>query len=429
MQALDYATVVVDGQAIDAWQSYTFESDMFTPADACRLSLGVGTSDTRALRKRITELRDSIFVPGKRIELYVTHGGITSLQATCVVDARNVENDAESGTTFTVEGRDLASYLVDDSAPPELFKEGVTLMEVAREAVKPWGLSVRTDATGARDIRTGKSRIEATPRNIQDRARDLGIPAASLSRKILEGIDNGTIDPNAFATSKSALATKASGISSAQIAQLKIKQAAPHSGESRWEFLDRHARRMGVLMRMGPDGTLNLSTLDYGQAPSYRLVRKIRDGRDNNIVAGGERYDTARLYSDVRVMGKMKGKNAIRSNVDVRVSDFNHDALPHEKVLLIHDSTVRTVEQAEGRAWRELAKSRQGARLFSYTVLGHGMGGRIFAADTVAHVQDEVVGINQPLYVVSRTLTRSESAGPVTTLRMVPLESIVLGEP
>lgn len=424
----DYVAIEVDGIFIDAWTSMSAESDMFSAADAFRIGLNIGRTSSRKLRKSLDDLKSKIKT-GAVAKFYAGHQGKVALQATGIVDAREIENAAGDGTTFSVEGRDLACLLVDSAAPLDVYKDGSTLVDVARAAISPWtsapwSLKVKTDANGARNLRTGKTGRKSS-RNNRERAEALGIPASKLSSKIADGIDNGTIDPTQLITANAGK-SKGNGISPAQIAQLKVKQAAAQAGETVWDFLDRHARRMGVLMRMGPDGTLVLTGIDYGQPALYSLVRRIEDGRSNNIISGGERYDTARLYSQVRVVGKAKGPGTSRSAIDVTVDDFNEDALPHEKVLLVHDDTVRTQAQAEARAYRELARSKQGARLYTYTVHGLGQNGNVYAPDTVCSVWDEVAGVKKDLYVIGRTFNRTVQSATTTTLRMVPLGSIVL---
>lgn len=424
----DYVAIEVDGLFIDAWTGASFGSDMFTPADQYRVNLGISSSTSRQLKKNLDSLRSKIKA-GSVAKFYIGHASSVALQGVAVVDAREVNNAVGDGTTFDVEGRDLAGLLVDSACPLDLYKDGATLLSVARQAVEPWSMepwsvNVKTDANGARNIRTGQSGRKSS-RNNRERAEALGIPAAKLSSKIADGIDNGTIDPTKLITSQVGK-SKGNGISPAQIAQLKVKQAAPQAGETVWDFLDRHCRRLGVMMRMGPTGTLVMTGIDYGQKPLYSLVRRVDDARGNNIISGGERYDTARLYSQVRVIGKAKGKGTQRSNFDVTVDDFNEDALPHEKVLLVHDDTIRSREQAETRAYRELARSKQGAHMYTYTVHGFGQDGRVYAPDTVCNVWDEVAGVKKPLYVIGRTFELTMSTGPRTTLRMVPLNSIVL---
>jgi prophage tail gpP-like protein len=429
MTTRDHVAIEADGLFIDAWTGASFSSDMFTPADAFRVNIGVGKSTSRALRKGLDELREKIRA-GAVVKFHVSHNGKTALQGTGIADAREIMNAAGEGTTFDVEGRDLASLLVDSASNLDVYKDGSTLLALARASIEPWtgapwSLKVKTDANGARNIRTGKTGRKST-RNNREQAEALGIPASKLSSKIALGIDNGTIDPTQLITSTSTGRSKGNGISPAQIAQLKIQQANAQAGETVWDFLDRHARRLGVMMRMGPDGTLVMTGIDYGQRPLYSLIRRIDDGRSNNIISGGERLDTARVFSQVRVLGKAKGRGTQRSAIDVTVDDFNEDALPHEKVLLVRDDTVRTQSQAETRAYRELAKTKQGAQVFTYVVHGFGQDGNVYAPDTVCSVWDEVTGTKRDLYITSRTFEMGLQTGPRTTLRMVPLGAIQL---
>lgn len=425
----DYLAVEVDGLFIDAWTSATFESDLFSSADAFRLSIGVGRSRSRELSDTLKDLREKLKA-GAVVKFWVGYKDRRALQGTGIVDAREIENSMGDGTTFSLEGRDLACLLVDSAARLDLYKENTSLVEVARAAVapwsaSPWSLKVKTDANGARDIRTGKIARDST-RNMRRRAQALGIPAASLSKKILEGIDNGTIDPTALIASERAGKNQANGISPAQIYALKVKQAAVQAGETVWEFLDRHAKRAGVLMRMSPDGTLLLMGIDYGQAPLYSLVRRIDHPESNNIISGGERYDTARVYSQVKVIGKTKNGDLARAAVSASVVDGADDAFEHEKLLIVQDDKVRNSDEALARAYRELARTKQGARVLTYTVRGFGQGDNVYATDTICSVWDEIAGVKNDFYVIGRRFSRDMQAGTQTTLRLVPKDSIVL---
>jgi prophage tail gpP-like protein len=431
---VDFAAIEVDDAFLDAWTEYSFSSDIFTPADGFSLSIGVGSSSSKALRKNLDYLRERLY-PGAVVKLWVGHGDRKALQATGIIDARDIQNDGE-GTRFSIEGRDFASYLVDSAAPVSLYQDaGTSLFSLARTAAEPWGISVTADADSLRDVRTGKAQSRSA-NDLRAKAEQYGIAPARLSKSVLAAIDAGTIDVSAIASTTAALSSGA-GLSPLEIAQLKISEARTQAGETVWEFLDRHARRLGLLMRMGPDGTLNFTGLNYGQVPSYRLERSIDSVttgtqfaslgvRGNNILSGGERYDGSRMYREVKVFGRTKSGDLARAAVTATARDAGDDAIPHEKTLFVHDDSIRSETEASKRAYRELAKSRMGAQVLEYTVRGHGQGGVIYAVDTVAMVKDEVCGISGPFYVVSRSFTRGGD-GPRTTLRLVPLYSIVVG--
>lgn len=434
MPDVDYGAVEVSGTFLDAWTEYRFESDLFSAADAFSMTIGVGSSSSKSLRRNLDYLRERLFV-GAVVKFWVGHGDKKTLQGTGIIDARDVQNDAE-GTRFAIEGRDFAAYLVDSAAPTSLYQDaGTTLFSLATTAAAPWGIRVTADANALRDVRTGKATAR-NARELRSKAEQYGVAPAKLSTSILAAIDAGTIDVSAIASTTAALQSGA-GLSPLEIAQLKISEARTQAGETVWEFLDRHARRLGLLMRMGPDGVLNFMGPDYGQAPLYRLERSIESStlgtkfasvsvKGNNIISGGERYDGARMYREVQVFGRTKSGDLARAAVKATARDAGTDAIPHEKTLFIQDDDIKSVDEATKRAYRELAKCRMGAQVLEYTVRGHGQHGVVYAVDTVAMVKDEVCGISGPFYVVSRSFVR-DGQGPRTTLRLVPLHSIVVG--
>lgn len=441
MSGVDYAAIEAGGLLLDAWTSYSFDSDLFTPADSFRLSLGLGTSQSRELRATLERLSAQM-KPGTKVKLWVASNGKRALQAVGVIDARQISNDADGGTSFTVEGRDLASFLIGSAADPALYEAEDTLVSVARKAVKPWGLEVTADHVAGRDLRQARVHKDKL-RRLQAKARALGIAPRLMSEKIAASIDKGTIDFDEFVSAASAdfvrthagelgfvpLSGAAPGLSSLQIYQLRVKDVRPQSGETVWEYLDRHAKRNGLLMQMDPQGRLVFCGLEYNQTPSYRLTRRIRGATwDNNILSGGHRHDLSDAYRRVVVHGRAKGKDAARSSFHGDAMDRAADAVPYEKTLTLRDNSIKSTSDAQARAEYELAKSKQGSVALEYTVRGHSDSGLLFATDSIAHVRDEVAGIDGPYYITARTFMRSAHAGATTQLKLVPPGSIVLKE-
>jgi prophage tail gpP-like protein len=420
----DYAAIEVDGLHLDGWQTARFESDLFTASDSFSLKLGIGTSSSREMEKNLKRVRDSLKA-GALVKFYVSHAGKMTLQGTGLAEVRQIGGSYDSGTDLVFEGRDLASPLVDSAADLDLYSRAlakavggqVRLIDLAKLAVEPWadslGITVSADAVGARNVRSGwQSRNTARTR--QDLARSL---------------NDGTIDPARLVKGKGKGKQADSNVTAAQIYQLKVKDAATQAGETVWDLLSRHTTRLGGLLRMGPNGELVIGVLDYDQPPRYTLSRQLKRPNSNNILSGGGRLDTTRLFDTVRVVAR--GKNTAggkRFKLDVAVEDFNEDAIPYKKVLLVHDDTIRTQEQASNRAAHELAKSRQGSYVLTYTVRGFGQDGNVYATDTIASVVDDIEGVKGEYYIISRTFERNAGEGPTTTLRLVPKDSIVLSE-
>jgi prophage tail gpP-like protein len=426
---LDSAAIEVDGVYLDAWQSYSFDSDLFTPADAFNLTIGVGTSSSRELQKTIDRLLE-LMEPGKRVKLWVASVGKRALQHVGIIDAAEVQNDGDGGTQFSVRGRDLARHLIGSAADPSLYEANDTLISVARRAVAEWGIEVTADHVAGRDLRQARISGDKLSR-LKARARRYGVPPRLMSEKIAASIDKGTIAFDDFAQAAQididGVNVADAGLSSLRIYQLRLRDVRPQSGETVWEYLDRHARRNGLLMSMDPQGRLVFSGLGYNQAPSYRITRRINGDRSvNNVISGGRSDDISDVYSRVVVYGRSKGSDAARSRFKGLAEDDS--VLPFTQTLQLHDSSIKSVSDAQKRAEYELARSRQGALALEYTVAGHSANGLIFATDTVAHVEDQVTGINAPYYVTARTFQRSNQAAPTTRLKLVPLYSIALPE-
>ena len=483
MKSIDYAAIEVEGMFVDAWTSYSFSSDLFTPADAFSLSFGVGTTSSAQLRQTIDALSKRL-VPGAQVKLWIGADDKRALQGTGVVDSCRVENDA-GGTQLSVSGRDLASYLISSAADPKLYEKDDTLLSIAKRAVAPWNIEVTADHVAGRDLRQARIATDRL-RRLQDKARAYGIPPKYMSEKIAVSIDRGTITFDDFAKlfySESELGramqpqqAKALGypmpfevrtlkddydaqaraaraantdagllqINSAnqtwdtnkpwapafntlKLHQLRIKDIRPQSGETVWEYLDRHARRNGLLMSLDPKGRLLLSGLHYDQLPSYQLRRRITgDRRTNNILSGGRSIDGANVYKTVRVYGRTRSDDATRSPFK---GEAINPALKYEKTMVFTDSSIKSKDDAQKRAEYEMQKSKQDSDVLEYSIAGHSSDGLVFATDAIAHVEDHVTGVDGAYYITSRTFTRSVSAGPLTQLRLVPRGSIVLPEP
>lgn len=429
MPSYNYAAIEIGGAYIDAWSEFRFESDIFTPSDAFRISMGVGSSSALKTQDTIDFLRRFIY-PGASVKLYVANGKTHALQATGFVDATDIQNDA-GGTKFSVEGRDAASLLIRDAAPIDQYSKDTTIQAFATRACEKHGITVQGSAALNRSRATGKVSKD-TKRRLQDQARELGIPAANLSDKIAGAIAAGTITINDVA-----IASRSDSLDSLKLYQMTAKEAKPQAGETTWEFIERHVKRNGALMRMSVDGKLMLMGIDYDQLPTHDIIRKTTSRRTkvsakgavsewNNVISGGERIDTANVYGRVVVYGRAKGQDATRSAFKGVAENMTGDAVGSNITLILHDSGIRSQAEANKRAEFELAKSRQGMRVLQYTLRGFGQGGILYAPDTVVNVDDDVTGAKGAYYVTSRTFSLSAANGATTELRMVPSGSIAL---
>lgn len=115
--------VEIDGQAHNSWKSYDIDSDFLIPADAFKFELGVPSEST--------VLPD---FSGKEVKIYIND----ELIMTGIVDTTQ-HSISKNDRTYSLNGRDWASILVDCSAPITNVK-GLTVLDAVKRIVEPLGI-------------------------------------------------------------------------------------------------------------------------------------------------------------------------------------------------------------------------------------------------------------------------------------------------
>lgn len=415
----DLAFVECNGREIQTWLEYELTQDLLVPGGAFTFSLPlVGTVEQRHATVEVfrgSDLRVYVYLardpnaPSERaLQLY---GTIKKL----------AWSGSRAGTTLNVQGNDLGSELAAASCDPRVTVTSDTVfVDVVRQLCAPFGVDVVADGVRARAVASGALVTRGRGEVRRAYARALGVPAGSLSDSLVESLLAGEGGGSEGRAADRSRRGHGNGLNAGDVASLSVTDAKPASGETVWEYIDRHARRFGVLPWMSAEGDLVLSAPDYDQEPSYRLLRRIEHGAWNNIIEGGIVYDYSALTSEVTVFGRTASSDASRSRFHATVTNPTIGYRP----LFIHDPSVRSEAEAERRADREIARQNEKYIVLEYEVRDHGQGDRYFAIDTIAEVDDEELGISGEWYVVGRTLRKSRKDGTTTRLRLVPKGAI-----
>lgn len=453
MTARDWVTIEIAGQLVDAWTDYQVDSDLLTAADGFRLELRVGDTPGNAYARVL-----DICQPNKRCAVYVgregDRGGRVKILSG-IIDEVNAGATREGGTAVSVEGRDVAAFLVDSHMPVDtVIADDTLFLDLIRTAVAPWNLEVTADATRGRQLLTGATRGQLRERSRRERALDHGIAdrlysryheraptsAEAASAAPVPGRPSppnrssdeallGSLTPIELARQRAA-ARYANKLAPLDVEQIRLRDAKPRPGESVWAFIERHARRFGLMLWADPDGRIVVSSPNY-RSPVRGFLRRTRgqnsDGDPNNILAGGVRFNGADRYGEVRVYGRARGRDVARSPIYATASDPN---VPFTRLHVMHEASLRDQDEADRLAQRTLAHGAARTRSFDYTVHGHAFHTReapyYYAPDTVLHVYDDVAGIDEDLYVVRRTFAGSQETGTTTRLILCPKGALVL---
>lgn len=437
--------IEVGGTRLPVWDSYSIDSDMLVPSDGFTFSVSLPSDSYWSESRRRAELRDRLYA-GAPVNVYVGRDdpnappSTRTLQMTGVIDDSSIDITREGGTVIKLEGRDLASYLVDSSVRLDLrVSTEMRLLTLIERAVQPWGIEVVADSFAARETLRGNQRRRAGSR-IRRAARSAGIrpDAYSLTAQAeadrtgrpLEDVVGADLenDAGAIQARNAARGSFANDLTQSDVQRLRINDVRPRIGETVWAFCERHCKRLGLIMWMSPDGKLIVSSPDYTQEPSYSAVRRYRSVRSepNNIMSGGVRQSIGERFSEIIVYGKGNPRNGGRNLPQGRASD---DGWPGDGLVKLHimqDPNVRTDAQAEKRAIRELNVLRRQAFVLEYTLADHAQAGTIYSVDTVVAVVDEAANVTGNFYITRRTLQRDLKNGTSTAIKALPVGSLLL---
>jgi prophage tail gpP-like protein len=382
----------------------------------------------------------------------LTIGDDQVVAGTGIIDDSFVHGD-RNGAYIDVSGRDGMSLLQDNVASQKLVISGQkTLPLIADQVVSKYrghGLdwTVFSDNESNRNILTGRTQP------LQAR-----FGAVNTGTVRLKG---GSVPITSRAAQKIPVST--------DFFSMPFAEARPHLGEYEFEYLDRHARNVGVMMWMDASGSLVFSQPNYAQTTLFKFYRFLpgQNAQRNNILSGGVRRNTANSATTVKVIGHAEGREEMRTQVthtetlDPRVfqavlrttgdaakafsasivqtpsgqkrvikretvesvTTFGNYSWPRAKV--VRDAHATTTTRAKHVARRAISRANTNLVTVQYEVQGYEQNGFVFAPDTIAYVLDEIGGIEGEFYITGRTL-KKDRGSEKTMLKMVPVGAIVL---
>ncbi len=309
-----------------------------------------------------------------------------------------------TGSAVTFRGRDFVSDLVECNVDPTLkITQGMTLFDAITLAAKPVGIDaiISDEDVAMREIRCG---VKA-----KQHKGDSGIKA------------------------------------------LTVEDLKPKPGEGIYEFCNRLCARFGVTIQPGNNRTtLVLAAPSYSQDPLYELKRTDDPDKSaaNNILdarvtrdyssfptytlmnaktgeSGQAKKDVAKQF-DMSVlanafsdeMGRILGAHSVPGRRKPEPQTGQLPASQLYRLLYLRDEESRTREQLERAARRAISARLKDTLKYSATLLGHQdpHSGALWAVDTMVRVSDVILGVNEDLWIESRTFKYSASAGATTEI-------------
>lgn len=328
-------------------------------------------------------------------------------------------HDAGTGdaTELKVSGRDRLARLYDTDVSRDWSFENATFTDLVEAALKEVGLgevSVVSDNLANRKAITGKYKVS----ELVDPSQE------STDTELGETVKRRTKTVN--------------------------RSLVMEAGNTWWGFLTPQFQRGGLFLWADVFGGFVLGQPNGKQAPSYRILRRSNgrgEGGDVTILGRPEyRRSTKQRHSHYIVEGR-KGTGADGRDF-ARATKVDEEMVallnPNEadranggkrqRPKFYRDDKVKTPEQASFLALRKMAQARREGFTLKYTVSGHSAaalagGGRlVWTPDTTVHVVDEVLGIDEVMYIDDCAFSRAVNTQSKTVVSVMRTDDLLFGD-
>lgn len=355
-------TILIDGHAHNDWLQYSLDSDLFTPADAWTMSLGMPADAVPSWLRPWVEvevrLGDDPVMVGR---LDTLHKHISATEA-----------------SLALAGRDSAGILLDCSAPLFVRRE-VTLPEVCDLVVRPLGIE-------RIDVRVGK----ATFKKI---AVEPGMTAWEALRQAAE-----TAGLWPWFTPDGVLRVAAPDDNAPVSAELILE--LPSSRQS---------------------STAGDTSEDAGETASSSLARAPDEQAATartNVLSLTVEENAARRYSEITVLGQTVGTENAEADNTIRAV-VRDDDFPFSRPLVRNGGHVDSLDGALAQARKLKNDGLLDSLTVTAKVFGHrNASGGLWEPGQRIHVHAPLPGLDQDMLLARRTFT----GGPDGSLTMLTLK-------
>lgn len=430
------------GQQIKNWSSYTLNRAFLAPTASWSFTL----SDEDQT------LTNQLLVPGATVALSING----NLQCTGVIEEDSGQSTPGGGTSITIHGGDVLSRVVKATMDPTFkFVAGATVAQFVLTVLDPFGITTLFNS----DI--------ANLNIISGYAGNGGVTTTTVNASVVKTITNNPAGGSAPAIINSTVDARTSVTSTTRpdLSTLTLQQAKPHAGEGCFAYIDRILKRLGLTIWATADGTgVVVDQPNYSSAPNYKITYSRSDPSQNNVkhaarsrrlfaqpscifatgFGGGQDVQKSRLKCiQINELTGLDSSGAILPSVQAIIARY-----PGAKVLplrpqlagfpkplgdkglamplFMKDDEAKNIDQLAAFVRREMAKKQLDGLQMSYEVEGHTQNGHPWAVNTQVSVADEVWGVNETMWVMDVTFSKSPGGGTVTALKLIRPYTLVL---
>lgn len=365
-------SIVVDGQQVDGWTTYSFESSMVRPVDSFTLARPFDAQIHRLL------------TADSKIKIKIDD---TAILVGYIDERKKVSS--RDGSMTQIIGRDKAGHMVQESAP-FISYNGLDLLVVAQKLADPWFTKVVLSDARNRRVRTGryghKASAPTEPLILKVRRKTWQVEPGQPRWKILEEL----------------------------VSEAGYLMWSSADGEELIIGKPNYKQDVQFLLLHTAPGSTRKATVE-----SMTITESVAD-RFSLIMAVGSGQGDSVNYGESTVTRRGIVRNG--SNPDGTGNDFK---VPKRLVLSEHHLT--NVDEAQARAQQEMNRRdihalTVEAGLHSHGQIVAGTSATIFAPNTLARVIDEETDpeFDRVCLIHTCKYSANRDRGEETVLHLVP---------
>ena len=395
-------------KVITNWQTYSFNQNFLKPTSEWQFTIGDENAQSMI----------DLLVPGTKVQLVIND----LIQCTGFIDKKTIKADPNprGGTNLVIQGRDIMAKVVESNINPQLrFSVQLSLFKIIEKALAPLGI-------------------------------DTIYTSDDLNFNTITG-NKRSIDPD-----------------SDELNQKYLKQLKPNFGQSTFAFIDQILKRFGFMMWAAADGSgVIIGKPNFKLDPLHHItLLKDKNNVSNNVkysnsvidltgqpaiiiakgVAGGEDadYNATNCIIINELIGLDDDGIPIPEIQDIlaQYQQFGSKILPLRQELIdvrksikgrtitgpmyVKDDEAQTSEQLQKFLIREMALRQQKIYNLDYMVVGHTQNEIPWAVNSIVSVKDEIQGIEEKMWVIEKTFSKSYSEGTTTQIKLIKPYTLVI---
>lgn len=196
-------------------------------------------------------------------------------------------------------------------------------------------------------------------------------------------------------------------------------------GETAQSIVEKVCKQTGLVYTDDAEGRLIVQSIGTGTSVG-RLIHRVKNGQNNNILSGRGKYSTRNIFRDYYVKSQISGSDDVGGEdiTGVEGHAVDRDVNRYRPIVLTGEDAMDAAT-AQTRAEWERSNRRAKGQPFEYTLQGwRNHTGQLWAPNSYVTIEDDFVRVSGKLIISAVKL--STGAGTTANLQLSPPDAYIL---